>query len=150
MIGLVIKTKDETGKVKKKVKPGIIRSLKGTAAYLRAVARNSIKKATKKANKAYVAKASAEGWQRERFAPSAPGTPPNTHYGALKKAIEFEADSRDSFYVGPRKSDVENVGHLMERGGKRWGRKYPARPFMRPALEKSLPRMRADFKSLLK
>ena len=83
-------------------------------------------------------------WEEEiRQRPaSPPGTPPFTHTGALKAAILFAYDpSHQSVVVGPSRTRLGNIAHLHEFGGRRKGKTYPARPFMRPALERTKPKL---------
>ena len=47
---------------------------------------------------------------------SAPGTPPFTHTGALKKSILFAA-SDESAVIGPSYSEIGRIGHTHEFGG---------------------------------
>jgi hypothetical protein len=74
--------------------------------------------------------------------PSKPGTPPKSPTGRLKKAVQFAVD-RDgqSAVIGPRGDYVRNIGAVHEFGGTHYGDKYPARPFMGPALERSRPKL---------
>jgi len=47
---------------------------------------------------------------------SAPGQPPYTHTGALKKSIVF-AVGEDSVIIGPTHSEIGRIGHTHEFGG---------------------------------
>lgn len=47
---------------------------------------------------------------------SAPGAPPFTHTGALKKSIVFAAGSK-SVVIGPSYSEIGRIGHTHEFGG---------------------------------
>ena len=87
--------------------------------------------------------------------PSPAGTPPFVRDGGLKEGIWYGYDAgRDSCVVGPtlfkrsrRKNGQFTVPALHEYGGVRFnprsGRdaRYPARPYMAPALEKIQPRL---------
>jgi phage gpG-like protein len=55
---------------------------------------------------------------RRRKKPSAPGSPPNTQTGALKRAIKFAADDKTAT-VGPTKTAIGYIGQLHEFGGTR-------------------------------
>ena len=73
---------------------------------------------------------------------SPPGTPPFTHIGLLPKAIEFAAElTTQSVLIGPTKGTAGDIGHLHDKGGVRFGRRYPARPFSRPARDKVAPKL---------
>ena len=95
---------------------------------------------------------------RKRKSVSAPGSPPSSHVGTLKRLIFFGYDlSARSVVIGPApfRSTVE-APPLLEYGGTasrkdRKGRsvlaRYAARPFMGPAFEKEkskLPAMWAN------
>lgn len=78
---------------------------------------------------------------------SAPGTPPHSRRGQLKRGIKYTAVEGDKarFVVGPTDTSVGQTAALHEFGGaaqrgRYKGRRYPPRPFMRPALERELPR----------
>ena len=71
---------------------------------------------------------------------------------SLKSALWYDVDKQaGTAVIGPRFSYVAEVGKLHEFGGtrqKKKGRaKYPARPFMKPALEKALPMIPKQFRS---
>lgn len=86
---------------------------------------------------------------------SAPGRPPKSHTGRIKKFIFFAYDpDRRSVVIGPAKfaGAISDLGALesggvstrvVERGGKKVRRKarYTARPFMVPAFTKQLPKV---------
>jgi hypothetical protein len=86
---------------------------------------------------------------RSRKKPSAPGTPPSSHTGLLKRLIFFGYDpGRRSVVIGPAplRSTVE-APPLLEyggrarrrgRGGKSVTATYKARPYMGPAFQKEL------------
>jgi len=81
------------------------RSLARAGAYVRKVAKNSIKRAP---------------------GPSRPGEPPHTHSGVLKRSILWAAeDDRKSVYVGPSFMDMGVIGGLHERGGRNLSPKKP-------------------------
>lgn len=72
--------------------------------------------------------------------PSPPGSPPHTKTKRLPKSIRFEVDrGRFTAIIGPDSDRVGEVGGAHEFGGSFKKESYPARPFMRPALEKSRP-----------
>jgi hypothetical protein len=67
-------------------------------AYVRGIAKRKIRR--RKSTKIY----------------SAPGTPPFTHTGALKKSIVFAAGP-ESVVIGPSYSEIGRIGHTHEFGG---------------------------------
>ena len=108
------------------------------AQYVRRVAMNSIKRARKNSGR------------------SRPGSPPLSHTGALKNWIRYAWDPASrTAVVGPVRLKHFRAPRALEHGGvskwiKRtrgfWASGYQrvrARPFMRPALVRALPRMRA-------
>ena len=104
------------------------RVLSRFGAYVRTVAKRSIRK-------------------RKKAAP--PGQPPSSHTGLLKKFIWFgyEPDSK-SVVIGPARLSGKNYGEapsLLE-----YGKEFPARPFMNPSLEKSEPQLKNFWKDSIK
>ena len=97
------------------------KAMRSAAAYVRRVAVNSVHRSRKS---------------------SAPGTPPNTRKGLLRRSILFgvEPDGR-SAVIGPAKSFVGISMTAHEFGGMYRGRRYPARALMGPALMKSAPEL---------
>jgi len=100
------------------------------------------------------AKASIVRTKKGRWGASRPGSPPHTRGGAkgLAASIWYDVDKdKLSATIGPRFSKVAAVGQVHEFGGKRQGKrgkaKYPKRPFMAPALMKTLPMIPAKFRS---
>lgn len=76
--------------------------------------------------------------------PSRRGRPPHTRGKRrnLPNAILYAVEPDGSrAVVGPAYSRIKTVGKAHEKGGWFRGRKYPKRPFMGPALMKSLPRV---------
>lgn len=107
MIAVRVKTSFDKGKVRRATKAGTITSLGRAGAYIRGIARRSIK----------VAKDAAS-----------PGRPPHSRKGRLKKAIFFSVErERQGVVVGPTASDVGRIGQTHEFGGteppKKKGRK---------------------------
>lgn len=76
--------------------------------------------------------------------PSAPGEPPHTRRGQLKRAIRYDA-TKDGAVIGPRKSMVGISATAHEFGGSYERERFPARPFMGPALERDLDNFSGDF-----
>jgi phage gpG-like protein len=76
--------------------------------------------------------------------PSAPGQPPHTRRGQLKRAIRYAAD-KDGAVIGPLASMVGEAGAAHEFGGGFRGQDYPSRPFMAPALDRELDAFAGEF-----
>ena len=102
---------------------------------------------------------------RKRKRTSAPGEPPSSHTGLLKRFIYFGFDpSRRSVVIGPARLDQKpgDAPEALEHGGmstvvegrrrKRSKRrvKVEARPFMGPAMEKELPGLPAMWRDSVK
>lgn len=69
--------------------------------------------------------------------PSAPGNPPRSRTGRLRKAILYGVEkARQSVVIGPAFHMVHRVGMAHEHGVKFRGDKFRKRPFMGPALKK--------------
>ena len=179
MVKMCVKVQTDGAKVIQKTKAASITSLGRAGAYIRGIARKSIKVSDK---------------------PSEPGKPPHSRKGRLKNAILFSVEkAQGAVVIGPTATEMGGVGRTHEFGGveapkKRKGRKpnwklevgghgpvaiqngkpvvvklktakqvaraeelarsvpsaipatrtprkYPARPFMRPALEISKARL---------
>lgn len=91
---------------------------------------------------------------RRRKGTSKPGRPPNSHTGLLRDHIFFAYEpERKGVVIGPIRLNTSDgtAPRLLESGGsttwqeqgKRERVVYLARPYMRPALEKELPRLPA-------
>ncbi len=79
--------------------------------------------------------------------PSEPGTPPHSKEGALPAAILFAVDAATlTAVVGPTRRKVGLAGKAHEFGGEFRGENYPARPFMAPAMLKTLDRFAGSFR----
>mgnify|MGYP007026490821 CR=1 FL=1 len=121
MVGMVVKTKDETRRVKAKAQTANFKNLGQAGASLRLVARRSI---------------------RRRKTPSPEGQPPNTRAGQLRRAILYAIEAREqTVVIGPDVDVVGTSGAAHEQGGRYKREKYPRRPFMGPALEKIKDRL---------
>ena len=124
MIGVSARTQDSTRKVARRTKQGSIKSLGHAGASIRTVARRSI---------------------RRRKSASAEGKPPHTRKGQLRSAIFYSVEkSNDQVVIGPEHGKVGRSASAHEHGGRYRRQRYPRRPFMGPALEKTkdrLPRM---------
>ena len=76
--------------------------------------------------------------------PSAPGQPPHTRRGQLRRAIRYDA-TKDGAVIGPLASMVGDAGAAHEFGGAFRREQFPARPFMGPALERELDNFVGEF-----
>lgn len=121
MIGVKAHTKFEKSKVRAGAQRANITSLGHAAAALRLTARRSI---------------------RQRKGPSAPGTPPHTRRGQLKRAIAYAVDrERGVALIGPAADFVGKSGSTHEFGGRFRRERYPQRAYMGPALSKLQDRL---------
>ncbi len=122
MIGIRVKTVDQTRRVRKAVDRASFKNLGHMAATIRKTAIKSFK---------------------TRKGPSAEGQPPRTRgKRRLPRAIFYHAE-RDglSSIVGPVHSRVGIVGETHEFGRTYKGTEFPERPFMGPALAEHADRM---------
>jgi len=120
--------------------------------------KNAVDKATRKVLSRFGAfvRRTAKLSIRKRKKASEPGKPPNSHTGLLKKFIFFGYDpAKRSVVIGPTRlnSTAAFVPPILEHGGttkiikRRRGRRVvvpvqiAARPFMRPAFHKELPKL---------
>ena len=94
---------------------------------------------------------------RSRKKTSAPGQPPSSHVGTLKRLIFFGYDaSAKSVVVGPvLGGNSPEAPRVLEEGGPeklRSGKTghYRARPYMRPAFEAELAKVGGNFKNLIR
>lgn len=129
----------------------------GTAFFDMKAVEDAIDKGTKKALSkfgAYV-RTRARSSIRKRKKPSAPGQPPSSHAGDLKRLIFFALDLKTkSLVVGPVPFKRGEAPRLLEHGGevtrqRKSGtrrQRYAPRPFMAPAANAELPK----FKELLR
>lgn len=127
MIGVTCKTRFNGQKVMRKAKSATGRYLGRAGATVRKVASWSI---------------------RKRAQASSAGQPPHTRRGQLRRSILYAVDRLGgSVVIGPASSRVGTSGKAHEFGGRYRRERFPARPFMGPALSKiepSLPAMWAD------
>jgi hypothetical protein len=125
MIGLEVKTEDNSQRVVSATERATFRNLGHAAAAIRRDTVESI--------------VVAEG-------PSPVGTPPHTRRRQLKRAIRFDQDRQaQEAVIGPLASLVGEAGRAHELGGEFRGQEFPERPFMAPALEKNLDRFAGDW-----
>ena len=76
--------------------------------------------------------------------PSAPGSPPHTKRGQLKRSIRYDA-TKDGAIIGPKASMVGTSGEAHEFGGSYRGGSFPERPYMGPALSRELDKFAGGF-----
>jgi phage gpG-like protein len=139
------KTTWDTKQLEAAVQKRKVESISHFGGKVRLTAQRSIKKmgAARKEPTGKRAKAKWLEELRKRTA-SRPGTPPYTHTGQLRQAIVYAvSQDKSSVVIGPNAADMDQVGGLHEFGGTRFGKTYPARPFMGPALEKIQPELPA-------
>jgi hypothetical protein len=99
---------------------------------------------------------------RKRKKTSAPGEPPSSHTGLLKRFIFFGYDpQKNSVVIGPARLTENNRGQapsILEYGGrtsiqtkkKKRRVRIRSRPFMGPAFEKEKPNLPALWKDSVK
>lgn len=96
---------------------------------------------------AYVVSTTAKGKIKTSAETSEPGQPPTTRRGLLRRAVQYAVTQDKSLAViGPAFSVVGTAGQAHEFGGRYKGQSFPARPFMRPALEESLDQFAGAFR----
>jgi hypothetical protein len=121
MVGARVKTKDDFAKVVKAARKANIETLGHAGGYIRKVAQHSIRQSPK---------------------PSAPGTPPHTRRGQIKRAVVYAVEKdRQSVVIGPSADLVGTSAVAHEFGGRYRREVYPRRPFMGPALEETKPKL---------
>ena len=82
--------------------------------------------------------------------PAFPGRPPHSRRGALKGAIRYAEEVKGMlFVVGPTALEMGDVSFVHEFGGERFGRRYPARPFMGPIVARCAPYVAARFNAVM-
>lgn len=74
--------------------------------------------------------------------PSPVGTPVHSRYGLFKAAILYSVDKdKQDAVIGTRYSMVDDSGEPHEKGTFYRGQQFDKRPFMQPALLRSIPRL---------
>ena len=121
----------DRAEVAARIDPGVRKALSKFGAYTRQRARSSI---------------------RTRKAVSAPGSPPSSHDGTLKKLVFFSFDpKRESVVIGPVLAKGGEAPALLEHGGtSAAGGRYRGNPFMRPAFDAELPKAQNEFRDFIK
>lgn len=97
---------------------------------------------------------------RKRKSISAPGSPPSSHAGHLKRLIWFAYDPHArAVVIGPVRFKEGKAPRLLEFGGKGTVKRksgkivsanYRSRPFMGPAMEKELPQLPSQWATSVK
>jgi hypothetical protein len=124
MFGLSFHFEDNTPRVATAARKGSFRSFGHAAAAIAKTARAKIETSDQ---------------------PSAPGEPPHTRRGQLRRAIRYAQDkARDEAVIGPLASIVGESGAAHEKGEEFHGEDFDLRPFMLPALEDNLDRFTGD------
>jgi len=113
---------------------------------------------------AFVRRAAKSSIRKRKHA-SAPGEPPSSHTGLLKRFIFFGYDAgKRSVVIGPARLNqkIGDAPHALEHGGTstvieglRGGRRkrrvrIKARPYMGPAFEQEKPKLAAMWRDSLK
>jgi hypothetical protein len=130
MFGMKCRLRFDARKIKNKADAGTFKGLNHAAAAIRLTARRSIRRSPKK---------------------SSSGKPPHTRRGLLKRALLYNVDkSKMRAVIGPAYSIAGRSGCAHEFGGKYYGRKYPARSFMGPALKVNKQRISSFWSASIK
>jgi hypothetical protein len=152
----------DRGKVAAMLDKKARKMLSGFGAFTRTRAQTSMKTPPKKAVKAEVKRTGREGAKPA----SPPGTPPFAHGRKLLRKMLFFAyeEQRKTVVVGPvrlAETASQHVPKVQEFGGSTTRRmrtrkgkaggtetvKYPPRPFMKPAFEMELMKLRAKLRN---
>ncbi len=124
MIGMKTRSHFYPDRVKNAAKKASFKNLGHAGAAIRLTARKSIRKGKK---------------------PAQAGKPPHTRRGQLKRSLRYAVEKdRGRVLIGPVYTMVGRSAMAHEFGGKYKKERYPARPFMGPALQKNerkLPRL---------
>ena len=123
MIRMKARVSFQRRELRRQAREGSIRSLGHAAAAIRLTARRSI---------------------RQSARASAPGQPPHTRRGLLRRAIlYFVEKGQERALIGPAHSFVGRSASAHEFGGRYMRQVYPKRPLMGPALMALVPRLPA-------
>jgi len=80
--------------------------------------------------------------KKKKVKPRAPGDPARSPKGILKNSILFDVNlDMGEVVIGPTFSAMHALAELHEFGGFRKGTSFPARPYMNPALMKTIPKL---------
>jgi len=121
MVGIRVRTRSDIPKVLRKIRRANIKNLGHAGGAIRLAAKRSIKRSPE---------------------PSAPGTPPHTRRGQLKRAILYAVEKqKQRVVIGPAYAIVGRSATAHEFGGRYKKERFKKRAFMGPALEKVRPRL---------
>jgi phage gpG-like protein len=134
----VFKYIDQTQRVAKAARRAMYRAVEKTAFAIRKTAVDSIVRG------AISTDGKKRSRKRARIVPSAPGSPPHTRFGQLKRSIVYAA-AKGEAVIGPRFSIVGESATAHEFGGSYKGEDFPKRPFMGPALDDNLTKFGSSF-----
>ena len=130
MFGMRSRSRFDSKKVRRKADKGSFKSLNHAAAAIRLTARRSIRRSKKK---------------------STAGTAPHTRRGQLKRALLYKVEKqRLRAVIGPTYTTVGRSGRAHEFGEKYYGRDYPKRSFMGPALKANKKRISKSWSDSVK
>jgi len=120
-IGMKVRTRADIPRVLRAARRANIESLAHAGASVRLTARRSIRQSTR---------------------PSDPGCPPRTRRGQLRRSIRYSVEKHQQrVVIGPEYRTVGQSARAHEFGGRYRTQRYPRRPFMGPALEKTRDRL---------
>jgi phage gpG-like protein len=136
----IVKYIDKTERVAKAARRAVYRAVEKTAFAIRTTAVGSIQRGAVEPQPSGKKKSR----KRARIVPSAPGSPPHTRFGQLKRSIVYAA-AKGEAVIGPRGSIVGESATAHEFGGNYKGEDYPGRPFMGPALDSNLTKFGSSF-----
>ena len=145
MFTLTVTTQDMTQNVVAAADKAAYANFAHAAASIRKHARESIK--TRPAKRGRDIKGRFKHVRSRNASPA--GTPPLTKRRLLPNAIVYDADKFGAI-IGPRYARAGTVGEAHEFGGKYKSNKYPARPFMGPALQANLSRFAGSWRNSIK
>lgn len=125
MITATVKTENRMHRVKQAAEKDAFRNFGHAAASIRKEAASSIESSPE---------------------PSPAGSPPHTRRrNFLRRAIRYAYD-KEGAVIGTMASVIGTAGEAHEKGIRYKGTEFPERPFMFPALEKSIPRFAGNWR----
>jgi len=141
MLSASLNIKNFFPNIKAKANDETVKSLYRAGAYIRSVAKRSIRKTN--------APASGAGAKNSK-----PGKPPLSHgpKHTLKNSIRFDPSRIKRFKsvtVGPASFKTDGFGKFHEFGLQRGQTKFKKRPFMGPAIEKAIPKLPEQFINII-
>jgi len=120
-IGIRVRTRADIPRVLRAARRANITSLAHAGASVRLTARRSIRQSTR---------------------PSDPGRPPRTRRGQLRRSIRYAVETHQQrVVIGPGYRTVGTSARAHEFGGRYRKQRYPKRPFMGPALDRTRDRL---------